>query len=68
MGMDAMFYTRIDYLHKDELIAKKDTEQVWRPDEANFGAKKDVLSVLNAFMQKDHTDNLYCFNNAFATD
>ena len=46
MGFDAMFYSRIDSEQKLQDTNKKQKLGVWRAAEDNFGAQKDVLSVL----------------------
>lgn len=48
MGFDALFFSRIDTEEKVKLQHSQDKVQVWRPDEANFGSKKDILSIVMA--------------------
>jgi hypothetical protein len=43
-----MFFSRIDTDEKLKLQKEQDKVQVWRPDEENFGPKKDILSVVMA--------------------
>ena len=63
MGFDAMFFSRIDTDEKIKLQQSKDKVQVWRPDETNFGAKKDILSVVMA-----QESGNYCWPKGFAFD
>lgn len=48
MGFDAMFFARVDTSEKIKLQHQQDKVQVWRPDEENFGSKKDILSIVMA--------------------
>jgi hypothetical protein len=46
IGFDAMFFSRIDFDEKMQLIKKHQQMKVWRPSEENFGAQKDIMSLL----------------------
>ena len=37
MGFDAMFFSRIDLQEKAKLAKERNKQQIWRPDEENFG-------------------------------
>lgn len=58
-----MFFARVDTEEKMKLQHNQDKVQVWRADEDNFGAKKDILSVVLA----QETGN-YCWPKGFAFD
>ena len=46
MGFDAMFFSRIDLQEKAKLAQENHKQQIWRPDEDNFGDQKDILSLV----------------------
>jgi len=63
IGFDAMFFARMDTEEKRKLQQSRDKVQVWRPDEDNFGRKKDILSIVMAQEQGN-----YCWPKGFAFD
>jgi hypothetical protein len=63
IGFDSMFFTRIDFEEKMQLIKKHQQMKVWRPSEENFGAQKDILSLLMTQEQGQ-----YCWPQGFAFD
>ena len=63
LGFDAMFFTRMDTQEKKQKVHDKNKISIWRPAEENFGAQKDILTVMMSQEQGQ-----YCWPKGFAFD
>jgi lysosomal alpha-mannosidase len=59
LGYDTMFFSRIDYLEKDQRNTHQSMNFLWRPDVKHFGSDDQILTSVF----KDD----YCFPTGFYT-